>query len=63
VGEPAGLTVGDRADAKKAAQAIYDSVVNNVSTPSGTLIAQALLMGIPPDTLVLWLAQLTLEAP
>lgn len=63
MGDLAGLTARDRQDAKRAAQRIIDAVVNDNGNPAGTLIGQAGQIGVPTETLVLWLAQLALEAP
>lgn len=63
MGEPATPPARDRADAKACAAAIINEVRNDGRIPSATLIAQAKMLGIPLDTLVLLLAQLALEAP
>lgn len=63
MGDLAGLTARDRQDAKQAAARIVDAVVSDIGNPAGTLIGQAGQIGVPVETLVLWLAQLALEAP
>lgn len=63
MGEPATPTAQDRADAMACATAIIDEVRNDGRIPSSTLIAQAQMLGLQLDTLLLLLAQLALEAP
>lgn len=63
MGEPATPSARDRADARACATAIIDEVRNDGRIPSATLIAQAQMLGLPLDTLVLLLAQLAMEAP
>ena len=63
MGELAEMSVLDRKDTKVAAQRVLDSVVQDLGNPSKIIIGEAARIGIPVETMILWLAQMAVEAP
>lgn len=63
MGDPAGMSKRDITDTIDTAKAIVAAVTNDVGTPSGVLIGRASQLGVSPDTLILWLAQVITEKP
>jgi hypothetical protein len=63
VGEPPDMSARDREDTKKAAERIVEAVRRSTGNAGAVLIGEARALGVPPETLILWFAQLALETP
>jgi hypothetical protein len=61
MGEPAALSQKDRLSAVYAARSIRDGVAFDEGEPHAKLHDAGTLLGVPVDTLLLWLAMIVLE--